>query len=60
VGAAAERTQAGVKQLEKANKSHKGLSSCYFNGLMFLLFIMIVLAMFIFWGDITGSNDDGR
>mmetsp|Transcript_75670 Transcript_75670/g.152049 ORF Transcript_75670/g.152049 Transcript_75670/m.152049 type:complete len:192 (-) Transcript_75670:193-768(-) len=58
VGSAVDRTKAGVKQLENANRTQKGISSCYFYILMFLLFLMIVLAMFIFWDDITGSADD--
>jgi hypothetical protein len=58
VGSAADRTKQGVKQLEKANRTHKGVSSCYFYSLMILFFIMIILGMFIFWDDITGGDDD--
>ena len=61
VESATERTTAGMDQLDKAAKGQKGCNSCYFNILGALVLLFLVLFVFMFWDEITGSgqgNDD--
>jgi len=57
---ATDRTTAGMDQLDKAVKGQSKLNSCYFNCLGLLLLAFVVIFVFLFWDQITGSDDDGR